>query len=617
MERHFTFEAYRNIGFDSEGNPKEEQLVINTTLKRDFIGGLLIIIGANNSGKSNVLDAIMAFNEDGPKMRDFSDTFLEDKSQNPIIGIEAKDQDGIYSIKKSSGNKLIINYPGKDDFVIKHTNNENFANSINVLRSAEANYSGTRLLFDSTLVGYEQHGKMKEALEFIYKALPTIISRNNSFVNVVKNNPIYRDYLINLNRNTVLGLNEAFNKKYSFNLIPKIVKYEEKHIGGNDFTIPNTNIENSSFFSSLFRLLGIDKSEIQRAYEQYHKQHNNKAVLNNLQKKIQRQLNQIADAFNKLYYEETDKYYFRFEFEKDNLVFSMEKGDKNIFIDYQSTGFRWFFELYFNLLSSVSLNIGDIIILDEPATHLHVLGQEETREMLRSFAVKNGITIIVATHSEHMIGLDHLEDLRIIENKGCIATICNGFTAIDKEDSDSLKPIKKSLTCNRHHILNPDIPTIFVEGITDYDYVIGMKANLRIENDLCLLPIGGVGKTESEMKNKLEELISICKNPILLVDNDDKGLAIKRINDENGAKAIVIHLGEVNSSFKTIESLFSKNDLNKFGLIKENERIVKYYILAASIKHLMEIDANCVSEETKKNFKELFEYIIKRFSEVL
>ena len=615
MERHFTFEAYRNIGFDSEGNPKEEQFIINTTLKRDFIGGLLVIIGANNSGKSNVLDAIMAFNEDGPKPRDFSDTFFEDKSQNPVIGIEAKDKDGVYSIKKSSGNKLTINYPGKDEFIVKHTTSENLTNAMNVLRNAEANYSGTRFLFDSTLVGYEQGGKIKEAIEIVCNVLPNIISRNSSFINAVKNNPIYRDYLANVNRNTVIGLNEAFYKKYSFNLIPKIAKYEEKHIGGSDFTIPNTDIENSSFFSSLFRLLGVDKSEVQRAYEQYHKQHNNKAVLNTLQKKIQKQLNQISDAFNKLYFEDTDKYYFRFEFEKDNLVFSMEKGDKNIYIDYQSTGFRWFFELYFNLLSSSSLNRGDIIILDEPATHLHVLGQEETREMLRSFAVKNGITIIVATHSEHMVSLDHLEDLRIIENKGCIATICNGFTAIDKGDSDSLKPIKKSLTCNRHHILNPDIPTVFVEGITDYDYILGMKTNLRIQNDLCLLPIGGVGKTESETKKKLEDLVSVCKNPILLVDNDDKGLTIKKINEENGAKAIVIHLGEVNSSFKTIESLFSEDDLNKLGLIKENERFVKYYILAASIKHLMEIDTNSVSDETKKNFKELFEYIIRRFSE--
>ena len=274
MERHFTIEAYRNIGFDNEGNSKEEQFVINTTLKRDYIGGLLVVIGANNSGKSNVLDAIMAFNGDGPKARDFSDTFLEDKSQNPIVGIEAKDKDGVYSVKKSSGNKLIVDYPGKDEFVIKYTTKENLSSSMGTLRNAEANYSGTRFLFDSTLVAYEQNGKIKEALEFVCNTLPNIIGRNSAFASFVKNNPIYKDYLANINRGTLTGLTETFNKKYSFNLVPKIVKYEEKHIGGNDFTIPNTDIENSSFFSSLFRLLGVDKSEVQRAYEQYHKQHN-------------------------------------------------------------------------------------------------------------------------------------------------------------------------------------------------------------------------------------------------------------------------------------------------------------------------------------------------------
>lgn len=43
-------------------------------------------------------------------------------------------------------------------------------------------------------------------------------------------------------------------------------------------------------------------------------------------------------------------------------------------IEYQSTGFRWFFNLYFNFLCSNQLKSGDIVIMDEPATHLHPQG---------------------------------------------------------------------------------------------------------------------------------------------------------------------------------------------------------------------------------------------------
>ena len=35
------------------------------------------------------------------------------------------------------------------------------------------------------------------------------------------------------------------------------------------------------------------------------------------------------------------------------------------------------------------------MIMDEPATNLHVKGQEELRQFLKEFATKNGITFII------------------------------------------------------------------------------------------------------------------------------------------------------------------------------------------------------------------------------
>ena len=60
MERKLSISAFRNIGFENE-KPSKEGLVLNHSLAKGNLGDLVILIGANNSGKSNVLDAIVAY----------------------------------------------------------------------------------------------------------------------------------------------------------------------------------------------------------------------------------------------------------------------------------------------------------------------------------------------------------------------------------------------------------------------------------------------------------------------------------------------------------------------------------------------------------------------------
>lgn len=50
MERIIKLSKFRNIGLK-----EEERFVLNTSLEKNKIGDLVILIGPNNSGKSNVL----------------------------------------------------------------------------------------------------------------------------------------------------------------------------------------------------------------------------------------------------------------------------------------------------------------------------------------------------------------------------------------------------------------------------------------------------------------------------------------------------------------------------------------------------------------------------------
>ena len=60
MERALRIGSFRNIGF-KDGKPSSERLVINNSLNKGELGDLIILIGANNSGKSNVLSALSEF----------------------------------------------------------------------------------------------------------------------------------------------------------------------------------------------------------------------------------------------------------------------------------------------------------------------------------------------------------------------------------------------------------------------------------------------------------------------------------------------------------------------------------------------------------------------------
>lgn len=52
MERKLVINAFRNIGF-KDGKPSNEGLIINHSLEKGKMGDLVILVGANNSGKSN------------------------------------------------------------------------------------------------------------------------------------------------------------------------------------------------------------------------------------------------------------------------------------------------------------------------------------------------------------------------------------------------------------------------------------------------------------------------------------------------------------------------------------------------------------------------------------
>lgn len=398
-------------------------------------------------------------------------------------------------------------------------------------------------------------------------------------------------------------LNEKYCAKYGYNFIPSILTYKNNDISNNNLVSDYNNIASNNFFSALFNSIEFDFSTIKNAYETFRKQ-NNKGVLSQLGNKINKKLKSVSGKFNKLYFIEDASYSFRIDLESKGIFFSLFRGEQSISLDYQSTGFKWFFNLFFNLLNSTDLNPGDII-MDEPATNLHVKGQRELRGFLKEVAIHNVISIVIATHSPFLIDLDYLDEIRVVVNKDNITSIENNFAAVNENDPDSLLPIKDSLTVENHILVNPEEKVVFVEGITDYNYLTAFKILFKKEG-ITFLPINGVGKTKEECIKITQRLMKIRKkDPILLVDNDKAGNCIKEVNKDNKDFRI-ISLSEADEKFTTIESLFSVEDKGKFGLVDESGKLVKHASTSTIFKNHILKNEDEVSEETKANFKKFF-----------
>lgn len=281
----------------------------------------------------------------------------------------------------------------------------------------------------------------------------------------------------------------------------------------------------------------------------------------------------------------------------------------------QSVGFKWFFNFFFNFLYTNELKAGDIVLMDEPEIHLSIPGRRDLRKFIKKFAKDTGITFIATTHNPSFVDIDYLDELRIIKNNkdGIGVKIQSNFSALADDEVGTLDSIINSFGILRSD-LTREYKIIFVEGITDYNYLTAFKLLYNKDKEdkkeydkklnIVFIPIYGLGKDDNEMEKKLDKLIQF-KDAILLTDGDTRGNAFKKLCDNEKLKGrlTVIQVTEIENSFKNIENLFAQSDKEKFKDIIENKGIEKSSPFKNSIAQL-ELDA-----KTIENFNKVLEYL--------
>ncbi|WRB50502.1 ATP-binding protein [Helicobacter pylori] len=331
---------------------------------------------------------------------------------------------------------------------------------------------------------------------------------------------------------------------------------------------------------------------------------------------------------NKFFREKCTAYEIKLE------IHDCRKSDnqKPIILSQQSTGFQWAFNFVFSFLynvgSNFSFNKNIIYVMDEPATHLSVPARKEFRKFLKEYAHRHNITFVLATHDPFLVDTDHLDEIRIVEKKEEGSAIKNNFNYPlnnASKDSDALYQIKRSLGVGQHVFHNPQKHRIiFVEGTTDYCYLSAFKLYFNereFKNDpipFTFLPISGLKKEPNEMQKTIKKLCELDNNPIVLIDDDRKNdpnldpqnaksEQFKRANEEMPNPITILQLSSCDENFKQIENCFSTNDKEKYAKNKRME-----LTMAFKTRLLYSEEDDVVGEETKNNFKKLFEWIKER-----
>lgn len=467
---------FRNIGVGK----KSQIICLNRTLDSDYIGNLILLIGPNNVGKSNLLAALNLLNENQ----------LFNSNDLPHAIRNANDQTFIKLFKKGTQDEDSIEQgDGYEEIITKFTNGEK-----NPPRETFSEWKeGVRRWIESMLDKYMQHYGYKDQLQFIASSIPRIYWNNQeyslvsnfflaidnwTFEEFIKdkwwekdlgkiefksrtpyfNNNIGTAYETILNEELIDYLHKLIeldnqtnypllsHSSKTFNV--KFYQYEPWKID-NTFFKTKYKGQWNEFFTNLFARLGIKQQDIvhgiwgkQRYYEQI----------------VKDGLKKISDYFNELFSTSDYLYEFALFFNEESISFEINlvkqdntNPDANKIIpcifDEQSTAFQYFFNLYFGLLigKTNQLKKGDVILMDEPIGNLQVAGLIQLHDILKKFTMQTGISIVLCTQSPFLIDFDYLDEVRLVDFIDGIVNLTNNFVFNVKPISRSLKSILNSL----------------------------------------------------------------------------------------------------------------------------------------------------------------------------
>lgn len=568
------------------------------------------LIGKNESGKSNILEAVGKLSFEKP----LSTSYLNNQNRGAsgdvsiIIHFEYY-QSELDELKVSQSNTSIsfldntmINIEGglsdllKDDELLTGAIRDVLEMNIrsiwgtesNRIKSVQDSLNGLKVITSSVFINHSAKlGNLKNWIANDYTSKEDLIDK--------------------------LGIIDNLLTKY-YSLLPSMYyreQYPQLEASYKYDDIKNIFKDPNHIFYRFLVAAGITEEEVVQAFEDPI-DGNRKTVRNRIVRKIQKN---IEAEFNEFYSQE--KIEFQVEFENRVFKIYVLTDDKAMNLSERSNGLRWYISIFVDVLSREYKNSSLVYLLDEPGVYLHVNAQKQLLELFSRLANREN-QVIYTTHSPYMIDSKDITNVRAIEK------VEEGNTKIFKSAYDqnlsnnskmeTLSPLVQAIGADLKFNIGPSSKyNLITEGITDYMYMNAMMNYLEIDNAPNIIPSAGV--------SNINRIVSImigwgCEFKILL-DYDKAGyneydVLVNKLDETLEDKIVFVSFNErvvmekMLSNPKTIESLISKDDFKKLSNPYDDSSSSKK--LAAKEFHDKVVNKEIqLDNETVSNFKTLFE----------
>ena len=314
--------------------------------------------------------------------------------------------------------------------------------------------------------------------------------------------------------------------------------------------------------------------------------------------------------------------------ENSFIIFYVETKDKQkIKPRMRSKGLIWFLSFWMELRASGDDNL--IILADEPGLYLHIRAQEDILSVFENLS-EQGNQIIYSTHSPNLIKTDHLERISLVINDPAKGTTIEGITTSkinSQNKQDALQPVANAIGFSVSDFALSNKRNVILEGVSDYFYYLGMRKLLKRKDDYSFVP--GIGC------RKQNTLVSFCVGYgidwVAVFDDDStRGkdsqktfaeIKEKLFGDDDTVAQTKMHITDKISS---VENMFTIDDMKLVDkalpakpdaatAVGEKRKVVFAKSFFEKIES-GEITKKKLSPSTVANFEKVFDWVEKNLS---
>lgn len=324
---------------------------------------------------------------------------------------------------------------------------------------------------------------------------------------------------------------------------------------------------------SIFRLAEYDQEQIQNIFKNK-TETDYENIFNEISKKVTEKIRKAWPPNPNIEVNITYK--------TDHLLINIKEPGYSIEPKYRSEGLQWFLAFLIGILAQAKELKDYIVLIDEPALHLHPGGQKAVLSLINELSANN--QIIYSTHSPFMVDKRFPERVRFL-----IKDTKTGYSLTKAE-----KPTKENI------LRDPLLRQALGYTVTDLSYL--SEQNILVEghlekktletivnkfikeekidetidlNNTGLIDCSGAGEIAKHAKlYKASSLFCIS-----VYDFDQPGKSAKNANIENKVQSEeeIISLDQINKDLKTIEDLFPKDvylqSIKEYFKLKSDDKI--------------------------------------------